>query len=99
MVWILLFFALGTLFRLGFICCCMLAGREDTILNNPIKDKNDVSSLERSVGYFSIRGFFPLFNVARYGFSRAECQELDILNVPRCLNRRGTSCLSFIWRF
>lgn len=43
MVWILLFFVLGTLFGLGFICCCMLAGREDKILKNQIKDKTDVS--------------------------------------------------------
>ena len=43
MVWILLSFALGALFGLRFICCCVFAGREDKILKNQIKDKTDVS--------------------------------------------------------
>lgn len=43
MIWILFFFALGAMFGLGFICCCVLAGREDQKLKNQIKDKTDVS--------------------------------------------------------
>jgi hypothetical protein len=44
MIELLMVFVVGGIFGAGFMCCCILAGRADTIIEDDTnKDKADIS--------------------------------------------------------